>query len=84
MTRLAINADAVNLAQGFPDFPAPAQIKQAAIEAINAEHNQYPITWGVKPLRDAIAGKYKRHYNLDLDPQREIWARKSKGKSLAG
>ena len=72
MTRLAINADAVNLAQGFPDFPAPAHIKQAAIDAINAEHNQYPITWGVKPLRDAIAGKYKRHYNLDLDPQREI------------
>ena len=72
MTRLAINANAVNLAQGMPDFPAPAHIKQAAVEAINADHNQYPITWGIKPLRDAIAEKYKRHYNLDLDPQREI------------
>ena len=72
MTRLAIPAGAVNLAQGFPDFPAPIQIKQAAIEAITAEHNQYPITWGIKPLREAIAQKYQRHYGLSLDPEREI------------
>ena len=72
MTRLAVPAGAVNLAQGFPDFPAPDFIKQAAIEAISAEHNQYPITWGIKPLREAIAGKYKRHYGLTLDPEREI------------
>lgn len=72
MTRLAVPAGAVNLAQGFPDFPAPDFIKQAAIEAISAEHNQYPITWGIKPLREAIAGKYQRHYGLTLDPEREI------------
>ena len=57
MTRLAITHGAVNLAQGFPDFPAPIHIKQAALDAINADHNQYPITWGVKPFREAIAAK---------------------------
>jgi len=72
MTRLAIAHGAVNLAQGFPDFPAPADIKQAAIDAITADHNQYPITWGTKPFRDAIAEKYQRTYNLSYDPQREI------------
>jgi aminotransferase len=72
MTRLAIRHGAVNLAQGFPDFPAPAAIKQAAIDAINAEHNQYPITWGVKPFREAIAGKYARTYEMEVDPEREV------------
>ena len=72
MTRLAIPAGAVNLAQGFPDFPAPAQLKQAAIEAITADHNQYPITWGIKPLRQAIAQKYQQHYGLTIDPEREV------------
>ncbi len=72
MTRLAITHGAVNLAQGFPDFPAPAGIKQAAIDAINADHNQYPITWGIKPFRQAIAQKYQRTYNLAYDPEREI------------
>lgn len=72
MTRLAITHGAVNLAQGFPDFPAPADIKQAAIDAINADLNQYPITWGIKPFRNAIAEKYQRTYNLNYDPEREI------------
>lgn len=72
MTRLAIPAGAVNLAQGFPDFPAPAQLKQAAIEAITADHNQYPITWGIKPLRQAIAQKYQQLYGLTIDPEREV------------
>lgn len=72
MTRLAHLHGAVNLAQGFPDFPAPASIKQAAIEAIAADHNQYPITWGTKPFRQAIAEKYRRTYGLDFDPEREI------------
>ncbi|MBS1829504.1 MAG: aminotransferase class I/II-fold pyridoxal phosphate-dependent enzyme [Acidobacteria bacterium] len=72
MTRLAIQYQAVNLAQGFPDFPAPAVLKDAAHAAIDAEFNQYSITWGAKPFRDAIAGKYKRHYGLELDPEREI------------
>jgi aspartate/methionine/tyrosine aminotransferase len=72
MTRLAIAHGAVNLAQGFPDFAAPVAIKQAAIDAINADHNQYPITWGVKPFREAIARKYARTYGMDIDPEREV------------
>ena len=72
MSRLAIKHNAVNLAQGFPDFPAPQILKQAAHKAIDDEFNQYSITWGAKPFRDAIAAKYKRHYNLDFDPEREI------------
>ncbi len=72
MTRLAIQHDAVNLAQGFPDFPAPAILKQAAREAIDAEFNQYSITWGAKPFRDAIAAKYQRNYGIEIDPEREI------------
>jgi aminotransferase len=72
MTRHAVNHGAVNLAQGFPDFPAPIDIKQAAIDAINADYNQYPITWGVKPFREAIARKYLRTYGMEIDPEREI------------
>ena len=72
MTRLSAQHNAVNLAQGFPDFPAPEVIKQAAADAIAADVNQYAITWGAKPLRDAIAAKYRRHYNLELDPEREL------------
>lgn len=72
MTRLAVAAGAVNLAQGFPDFAAPAFLKEAAAEAIAADFNQYPITWGIPPLRDAIAGKYRRTYGIELDPAREI------------
>jgi len=72
MSRLANQHGAVNLAQGFPDFPAPASIKQAAIDAIEADINQYPITWGAKPFRDAISAKYKRTYGLEFDPEREI------------
>src|SRR5438270_343928 len=55
MTRLAIKHDAINLAQGFPDFAAPQEIKDAAKRAIDADINQYAITWGAKPFRDAIA-----------------------------
>ncbi len=72
MTRLAMLHNAVNLAQGFPDFPAPEPIKEAARRAISADINQYSITWGAKPFRDAIADKYRRWYGLDLDPEREI------------
>jgi aspartate/methionine/tyrosine aminotransferase len=72
MTRLAFQHNAVNLAQGYPDFPAPAILKRAAIEAIEADINQYSITWGAKLFRDAIAAKYRRRYQLDFDPEREI------------
>jgi aspartate/methionine/tyrosine aminotransferase len=72
MTRLALQYDAVNLSQGFPDFPAPAEIKRAAQEAIAADINQYAITWGAKNLRDAIAEKFHRTQGLTIDPEREI------------
>ncbi len=72
MTRLAVKHRAINLAQGFPDFPAPQALKQAAADAIAADINQYAITWGAKPFRDAIAAKYRRTYGLDFDPEREI------------
>jgi aspartate/methionine/tyrosine aminotransferase len=72
MTRLAMEHNAVNLAQGFPDFAAPAEIKRAAQDAIAADFNQYAITWGAKPFRDAIQGKYKKWYGIDYDPEREI------------
>ncbi len=72
MTRQAIAHNAVNLSQGFPDFPAPDEIKQAACDAINADINQYAVTWGAKRLRDAIAAKTKWNLGLDVDPDREI------------
>ena len=72
MTRLAIEHGAVNLAQGYPDFPAPEILKRAAYDAIRDDFNQYSVTWGAKSFRDAIAAKYKRHYNLEFDPEREI------------
>lgn len=72
MSRIAAAHDAVNLAQGFPDFPAPPEIKEAAVKAVLENHNQYAITWGTQALRDAIAEKYKRDYNLSLDPEHQI------------
>jgi aminotransferase len=73
MNRLAVAAGAVSLAQGFPDFAAPAEIKEAAVEAIREDINQYAITWGAKPLRDAIAAKTARTYpGWTPDPETEI------------
>jgi aspartate/methionine/tyrosine aminotransferase len=65
-------ASGVNLAQGFPDFPAPQEIKDAACQAILEDHNQYAITWGQPPLRQAIAGKYGAAWGRTIDPEREI------------
>ncbi len=72
MTRLALKHNAVNLSQGFPDFPAPAEIKRAAQEAIAADVNQYAITWGAKKFRDAIAQNFERTQGVSVDPEREI------------
>ncbi len=72
MTREAMKYGAVNLGQGFPDFAAPEDIKQKAIEAIAADHNQYAITWGVKNFRDAIAKKTMWYLGMDVDPETEI------------
>ena len=68
MTRLSMRYGGVNLAQGFPDFPAPAEIKEAAVEAIRRDINQYAITWGAKSLRNALAERYRELYGMDVDP----------------
>jgi aspartate/methionine/tyrosine aminotransferase len=72
MTRQALLYGAVNLSQGFPDFPAPAEIKLAAQEAIANDVNQYAITWGSKKLRNAIAAHALQHQALKADPETEI------------
>jgi aminotransferase len=72
MSREAVKYGAVNLGQGFPDFPAPEDIKQKAMQAIADDHNQYAITWGVKEFRDAIAEKTKRFWGLEVNPETEI------------
>jgi aminotransferase len=72
MTRLAMKHNAVNLSQGFPDFAAPAEIKEAARQAIADDINQYAITWGAKPLRDAVVAKFERTQGVKYDPEREI------------
>src|SRR4026207_2301791 len=72
MTREALKHGAVNLSQGFPDFPAPAEIKRAAQEAIAADVNQYAITWGAKNLRNAIARQMQLWQGIAVDPEREI------------
>jgi aminotransferase len=72
MTRQAMQHGAVNLAQGFPDFPAPAEIKRAAEEAIAADVNQYAITWGAKNLRAAVARQMKQWQGIDVDPEKEV------------
>jgi aspartate/methionine/tyrosine aminotransferase len=72
MTRLAMKHGAVNLSQGFPDFAAPMEIKEAARQAISDDINQYAITWGAKPLRDAIVEKFERTQGIRVDPEREI------------
>ena len=73
MTRLAMAHDAVNLAQGFPDFAAPAELKEAAKAAIDADINQYAITWGARDFREAIAAKTGRHYPAwAVDPETDV------------
>src|SRR4029079_14160428 len=72
MTREALKYGAVNLSQGFPDFSAPGDIKQRAMEAIDQDINQYAITWGAKNFRDAIARKTHAFLGIEIDPETEI------------
>jgi aminotransferase len=73
MTRLAITHGAVNLAQGFPDFACPPELKEAAKAAIDADVNQYAITWGARDFREAIAAKTTRHHPAwAVDPETEV------------
>jgi aspartate/methionine/tyrosine aminotransferase len=72
MTRLCQQHNGVNLAQGFPDFPAPQALKDAAARAIQADVNQYAITWGAKRLRDALVRKTEAFTGLTYDPETEV------------
>ena len=72
MTRLALRHEAVNLSQGFPDFPAPEALKEAAVRAIREDVNQYAVTWGAKALRDAICRKARRYNGLEADPEKNV------------
>ena len=64
MTRLNQQYGGVNLSQGFPDFAAPAVVKEAACRAIMDDVNQYAVTWGARPLREAIAREFTRRYGV--------------------
>src|SRR5437870_3178925 len=72
MTRLNQLYGGVNLSQGFPDFPAPQEIKDAACAAINADVNQYAVTWGAPPLRDAIAREFTRRYGVPVVADEQV------------
>ncbi len=72
MTRVATEHDAINLAQGFPNFPAPEVIKEAAAKAVRDDINQYAITWGAKRFRHALARKYADWYGMPVNPETEI------------
>ena len=72
MTRLSNEHGGVNLSQGFPDFPAPAAVKEAACDAIRADINQYAVTWGAPPLRQAIARDFSRRYGVPIDADQHV------------
>lgn len=72
MTRLCEQHGGINLAQGFPDFAAPAELKDAAKRAIDDDYNQYAITWGTRELRAAIAAKMERFNRIPCDPETEV------------
>jgi aminotransferase len=72
MTRLNEKYGGVNLSQGFPDFPAPAAIKEAACAAINGDVNQYAVTWGARPLREAVAREFTRRYGLPIVADEQV------------
>ena len=72
MTRISDSMNGINLGQGFPDFDSPMEIKKAAIQAIEENWNQYPVTFGEPELRNAIAMKAKNFNNIHCNPETEI------------
>jgi len=72
MTRIAQQTNAVNLAQGFPDFEPPKELLEAAHRALEGDYHQYAITWGAKNFRDALAKKISRTTDLECDPERHL------------
>ena len=72
MSALAAETGAINLGQGFPDTDGPAEVAEAAVDAIRAGHNQYPPGNGIEPLRRAVADHQRRFYGLEVDPTDEV------------
>ena len=72
MTRLNHLYGGVNLSQGFPDFPAPQAIKDAACAAIQDDVNQYAVTWGAAPLREAVAREFTRRYGVPVSADEQV------------
>jgi aminotransferase len=72
MTRLNQMYGGVNLSQGFPDFAAPAALKEAACAAIRADVNQYAVTWGTRALREAVAREFTRRYGVPVVPDQQV------------
>ena len=89
MTRRSAVHGGINLAQGFPNFAAPQALKDAAKRAIDADINQYAITWGAKSLRDALSRTYAELYGMTVDPETMLtvtcsWAAIVMGNGLSG
>jgi aminotransferase len=72
MTRVSAQYGGVNLAQGFPNFPPPRELVEAAHRALDGDFHQYAITWGARNLREAIAAKFERFYRSRVDPERQV------------
>jgi aspartate/methionine/tyrosine aminotransferase len=83
MSSLARETGAINLGQGFPDDPGPADIRRAAAEAVENGYNQYPPMLGTAELRQAVAQHYKRHQGLDLDWSREVFVTSGATEAIA-
>src|SRR3954462_1164373 len=72
MTRISDLYGSVNLSQGFPDFSAPIEVKAAAVVAIHDDINQYAVTWGARPLREAVAREFTRRYGLEIVADEQV------------
>src|SRR5437899_4110890 len=72
MTRLSTKFKAMNLAQGYPDFPCPKELKKWAADALEKDYNQYSVTWGAPELREAVAKKARSYNKIDADPDKNI------------
>ena len=84
MSRLARELSAVNLGQGFPDDPGPADVRRKAAEAVIHGWNQYPPMMGLPELRQATATHYKHWQGLDLDPEQEVMVTSGATEAIAG
>lgn len=83
MSRLAMQHDAINLGQGFPDDPGPEDVRAKAAQAVLSGWNQYPPMMGIPELRQAVAEHYKRFHNLSLDWQTEVMVTSGATEALA-